>query len=262
MEGLEGLLAVAEALAVEAGKAALCHYDAPGPVEQKADSTPLTAADRAAHQVIAEGLSRVSPRLPLLSEESPPESVRDRRSWSRYWLVDPLDGTKEFLKRSGEFTVNIALVEDRAPVLGVVHAPVLAVTYSGGPKGAFVRRGGAAPVPIRTRRAPGAPVVLVSRDHAGPETEALLARIPGAVRKSAGSALKLGLIAEGTADLYPRPGTTMEWDTAAGQCVLEAAGGRVTDLAGAPLTYNKETLANPSFLAFGDPSAGWPERLR
>jgi 3'(2'), 5'-bisphosphate nucleotidase len=255
------LLDVALEVALAAGEAALQNRGAPA--EGKADGSPVTAADRAAHAAIVEGLARLTPGIPVLSEESPPEQVADRRSWERFWLVDPLDGTKEFLKRSGEFTVNVALVLGDEPVLGVVHVPEQDVTYSarlGG--GARVRRGSEPPAAIRVRAlAPGEVVVLASRDHAGPELEALLARVPGATRASAGSALKFGLLAEGRADLYVRTRPTMEWDTAAGQCVVEAAGGRVTDLSGRRLSYNKDSLVNPSFVAWGDAASDWPRRL-
>ncbi|HZU96853.1 MAG TPA: 3'(2'),5'-bisphosphate nucleotidase CysQ [Planctomycetota bacterium] len=255
------LLEVAFTLALEAGRAALRFYDGPVSVEHKSDGSPLTLADKAAHEAIASGLARATPGIPLLSEESPPESIASRRSWERFWLVDPLDGTKEFLKRSGEFTVNVALVERGAPVLGVVHVPVLGVTYTGANRAAHVHSRGAKR-PIRSRALPASEVVvLASRDHAGPELDAMLARVANVRRESAGSALKFGLLAEGRADLYARTRPTMEWDTAAGQAVLEAAGGKLTDLAGKALAYNKESLVNPSFVAWGDATFDWPRRL-
>lgn len=255
------LLDAALEVALAAGAAALRHQGAPA--EDKPDGSPVTAADRAAHAAIVEGLGRLTPELPVLSEESLPEHVAGRRSWPRFWLVDPLDGTKEFLKRSGEFTVNVALVAGSEPVLGVVHVPAQDVTYSARlGDGAQVRRGSQPPVAIRVRAlAPGTVLVLASRDHGGPELEAILARVPGASRASAGSALKFGLLAEGRADLYVRTRPTMEWDTAAGQCLLEAAGGRVTDLSGRRLSYNKASLVNPSFVAWGDTACDWPRRL-
>jgi 3'(2'), 5'-bisphosphate nucleotidase len=262
----ERLLETAIDLAVDAGRVVLRHYwdtvnRALVEVERKADGSPLTLADRDAHRTIAEGLARRAPGIPLLSEESAPDEVAGRRGWARFWLVDPLDGTKEFLKKSGEFTVNVALITDGAPALGVVHWPVGDTTYFASREGAFVRRGGSTR-PIHARPLPAGEVVVVaSRDHGGPELEALLARIPGARRTSAGSALKLALVAEGRADLYPRTQPTMEWDTAAGQCVLEAAGGRLTDFAGRKLSYNRENLVNPSFLAWGDDAVDWPRRL-
>jgi 3'(2'), 5'-bisphosphate nucleotidase len=255
------LLEVAFALALEAGRAALRFYAGPIDVERKSDGSPLTLADKAAHEAIASGLARETPGIPLLSEESSPESVAARRSWERFWLVDPLDGTKEFLKRSGEFTVNVALIERGAPVLGVLHVPVLGVTYTGASGAAHVHSGGAKR-PIRSRPLPAREVVvLASRDHAGPELDPMLARVANVRRESAGSALKFGLLAEGRADLYVRTRPTMEWDTAAGQAVLEAAGGKLTDLAGRRLSYNKESLVNPSFVGWGDAAVDWPGRL-
>jgi 3'(2'), 5'-bisphosphate nucleotidase len=260
--GSKTLLDVAVDLAVAAGRAVLDHY-AVTAFERKEDGSPLTLADRAAHRTIQEGLSRATPEIPLLSEESPPEEIARRREWTRFWLVDPLDGTKEFLKKSGEFTVNIALIEGGEPLLGVVHVPVSGLTYFAEKgRGAFVKAGDAAPRPIRTRAlAAEETLVLASRDHGGPALEAILARVPRARRSSAGSSLKFTLLAEAKADLYVRTGRTMEWDTAAGQCVVEAAGGRVTDFAGRRLVYNKESLANPEFLAWADAGVDWARQL-
>jgi 3'(2'), 5'-bisphosphate nucleotidase len=254
---------VAIDLAIAAGRAALRHYEGNVAFASKADGSPLTRADCESHKTIARGLSSLTPEIPLLSEESSPSEVHSRRSWTRFWLVDPLDGTKEFLKKTGEFTVNIALVEEGEPVLGVLHLPVTGVTYFASKTGgAHVLRGGG-PARLITARplVPHEVVVLASRDHAGPELEAILARVPRARREAAGSALKFGVLAEGGADLYVRTRPTMEWDTAAGQCVLEAAGGRVTDFSGRRLTYNKESLVNPPFVAWGDSGIDWPGRL-
>ncbi|WP_434379992.1 3'(2'),5'-bisphosphate nucleotidase CysQ [Melittangium boletus] len=246
-------------VAREAGRATLPFHRAPLAVERKADDSPVTAADRAAHTLIVEALQRLTPDLPVLSEESDAGAFAERRRWPTFWLVDPLDGTKEFIKGSGEFTVNIALLSGTEPVLGVVHVPVSGVTYWGarGP-GAFRLEPGQPPVALRTRPAdPERLVVVASRDHAGPRVEALLARLPTASTASLGSSLKFCLIAEGRADFYPRFQPTSEWDTAAAQAVLEAAGGAVTDTAGQRLAYNKDVLTNPSFLAFGDPRQDW-----
>jgi 3'(2'), 5'-bisphosphate nucleotidase len=173
--------------------------------------------------------------------------------------VDPLDGTKEFIKGTGEFTVNIALVSGAEPVLGVVHVPVTGVTYWGRQgAGAFMARADGAPVAIHTRPAPMERLVIVaSKDHAGPQVEAMLKRLPTASTANLGSSLKFCLVAEGKADFYPRLAPTCEWDTGAAQCVLEAAGGGVTDTEGRRLAYNKAELTNPSFLAFGDPRQDW-----
>ena len=246
-------------VAREAGRATLRFHGGPLTVERKGDDSPVTAADRAAHALIVEALRRLTPEVPVLSEEADEREWAARREWSTYWLVDPLDGTKEFIKGSGDFTVNIALISGMEPVLGVVHVPVTGVTYWGVKgRGAFRVDAGQAPVALRTRAAdPERLVIVASRDHAGPRVEALLARLPTASTASLGSSLKFCLLAEGRADFYPRFSPTSEWDTAAAQCVLEAAGGRVTDTAGRRLGYNKEQILNPSFLAFGDPGPDW-----
>ena len=244
------------ALALRAGEAILEIYgrgEGGVEVEVKEDRTPLTEADRAAHWVIEGGLRELTPGVPVVSEEGevpPADDLRD----APFWLVDPLDGTKEFLKRSGEFTVNIALIRDRRPVAGVVHAPALGRSWLGAVDGAVLRDGGASR-PLRVRQAdPNHLGIVASRDHAGPQVKALLANTPGAETMSRGSSLKFCLIAEGRADLYLRDGPTMEWDTGAAQAVLEAAGGRVSLLEGEPLRYSKPDLRNPQFLATGDTS--------
>ncbi|WP_025321932.1 3'(2'),5'-bisphosphate nucleotidase CysQ [Deferrisoma camini] len=244
------LLELAEAAAAEI----LRIYEGDIQVEEKGDRSPLTEADRAAHRVIAEGLARAFPDVPVLSEEGREIPYATRRAWSRFWLVDPLDGTKEFIKRNGEFTVNIALVEGGRPVLGVIHVPVQGRVYWGDvASGAWTRQAGGEPRPIRVRRPDPARglVVVQSRSHPSPETEAYLKGLPVAESIAAGSSLKLCAVAEGRADLYPRLGPTMEWDTAAGQAIVEAAGGRVETLDGEPLRYNKPDLRNPYFVAKG-----------
>ena len=255
----EALLSAVCDVAREAGAATLRFQGGPLAVERKGDDSPLTAADRAAHTLIVEALRRLTPELPVLSEESREQEVLHRRSWSTFWLVDPLDGTKEFIKGTGEFTVNIALISHGEPVLGVVHVPVTGVTYAGRQgAGAFRSKAGEERVALRTRPADMERLVIVaSKDHAGPRVEALLRRLPTASTTSLGSSLKFCLIAEGQADFYPRLAPTCEWDTAAAQCVLEAAGGAVTDTGGRRLVYNKENILNPSFLAFGDPGHDW-----
>jgi 3'(2'), 5'-bisphosphate nucleotidase len=255
----EALVSAVCEVSREAGRATLQFYGSPLAVERKGDDSPLTAADRAAHTLILEALRRLTPGIPVLSEESSELEVAERRKWDTFWLVDPLDGTKEFIKGTGEFTVNIALVSGSEPVLGVVHVPVTGVTYWGRKGvGAFMAQAGQAPVAIRTRPANLERLVIVaSKDHAGPQVEALLERLTTASTANLGSSLKFCLVAEGRADFYPRLQPTCEWDTGAAQCVLEAAGGAVTDTEGRPLAYNKEQLLNPSFLAFGDPRQDW-----
>jgi 3'(2'), 5'-bisphosphate nucleotidase len=248
---MEGMMQDIIALARSAGREILAVYDGAEMQQQdKSDGSPLTAADLASHHAIVAGLERLTPELPILSEESAAEDYEVRRQWRKFWLVDPLDGTKEFIKRNGEFTVNIALIEDGVPVMGVVHAPVLGVTYyAERGRGAFMQRGDAPATPIRAvLHAAGEPVkVVASRSHSDERTSALLARLGQHECVSMGSSLKLCLVAEGAAHLYPRLGPTMEWDTAAAHAVVNEAGGMVVDSAGDPLRYNKSDLHNPEF---------------
>jgi 3'(2'), 5'-bisphosphate nucleotidase len=229
-------------------------------VARKSDDSPLTEADQVAHGIITRALAELDGSLPILSEESQPAEHATRRTWRRYWLVDPLDGTKEFLKRNGEFTVNIALVDGQRAVLGAVYAPVLDRMYSGlVGLGAWRSDAGGAPHSIAVRAAAAVPLRVVgSRSHPSPELEAYLAGLPEHEITDMGSSLKICLVAEGVADVYPRLGPTSEWDTAAAQAILESAGGRMIDLAGRPLRYNsKDDLLNPHFLAFGDQQRDW-----
>jgi 3'(2'), 5'-bisphosphate nucleotidase len=252
---------VLEAVAA-AGTAILEVYATAHEVEYKADDSPLTRADRAAHEILAAWLEAIAPQIPLLSEEgeaSHPRGVRG--AWRELWLVDPLDGTKEFINRNGEFTVNVALVRDHRPVLGVVAAPALGLAYySAVGVGAFRRREGGPVETIRARRAADPLVVVGSRSHRGDSLDAVLARLGAHELRPMGSALKFCLVAEGSADFYPRLGPTSEWDTAAAQAVLETAGGAVTTLDGAPLRYNeRDTLLNPHFMAYGEDSRRWSD---
>jgi 3'(2'), 5'-bisphosphate nucleotidase len=248
------------ALSREAGRRILKIYHSDFRVGFKDDRSPLTAADLAAHHCLVEGLNRLRPVYPVLSEESGNVSVEDRRAWETYWLIDPLDGTREFIKRNGEFTVNVALVHQGRAVLGVVYAPVLDVCYFASEHcGAFkqVDDGDCQVIEV-CMRSPEKPRVVGSRSHRTLELETYLTRLGGCDLVSVGSSLKFCLVADGSADLYPRLGLTSEWDTAAAQCIVEAAGGRVTDLSGHTLEYNgRSTLLNPYFLAFGDSSRDW-----
>ena len=216
----------------------------------KADESPLTLADLASHHTIVAGLREITPDYPILSEEDADIPFAVRQSWPRFWLVDPLDGTKEFIKRNGEFTVNIALIESGRPVLGVVYAPVLDVCYLGAEGvGAFVRRGDAPLQPISMKNPAAGSLlrVVASRSHGDVRTAALLQSLGEHQSLSMGSSLKLCLVAECAADFYPRLGPTMEWDTAAAHAVVAAAGGVVCDIAGRSLGYNKADLHNPEF---------------
>lgn len=251
---LSALLPAVARLSRDAGNVVMEVYESDFAVHRKADDSPVTAADQRAEDVILEGLRRLTPEVPVISEEAAaagelPE-VHDL-----FWLVDPLDGTKEFVRRTGEFTVNIALVRHGLPILGVVHAPALARSFAAaGPGTAMQQSGEAPPEAIHVRRIPCEGLtVLTSRSHgAGPELDAWLARQHVAGRVTAGSSLKFCLIAAGEGDVYPRFGPTSEWDTAAGQAVLMAAGGKVVEAAdGTPLSYGKAGFRNPDFIAWG-----------
>jgi 3'(2'), 5'-bisphosphate nucleotidase len=246
------MLEVARRAALAAGEAILDVYATAFDVQQKTDNTPVTEADLAAERVIVAMLTEAFPDIPIASEEL--VEAEGLPPWAaRFWAVDPLDGTKEFVARNGEFAVNIALIENGVPLLGVVHGPALGITYAAcGPGTATRQNGGgpAEPIRARTPHADGL-VVIHSRSHENSRRLAeFLQGYQVRERKKCGSALKFGVIAAGEADLYPRFGSTMEWDTAAGQAILEAAGGRVETLAGKPLTYGKPGLKNDGFLAW------------
>ena len=245
-------------IAREAGNAILEIYgqdgDGPMDVTLKDDASPLTRADLASHRLITDALRALTPTVPILSEEAASDAPYPvRRSWTRFWLVDPLDGTKEFIKRNGEFTVNIALIDQGAPILGVVHAPALDLLYAATRGTRPGRSEGGRPFqPIQAATTPHDPLrVVASRSHAGPETERFLAALRTRHTLevvSTGSALKICQVADGTADLYPRLGPTMEWDTAAAHAVATQAGAHVVAIDGTPLAYNKPDLHNPHFL--------------
>ncbi|PRD18721.1 UNVERIFIED_CONTAM: cysC [Trichonephila clavipes] len=252
------------AIAEQAGSIVMSVYERPLVVEHKGDDSPLTEADLRSHEHIVTALRAAYPDIPVLSEESSPADAEARMTWREYWLIDPLDGTKEFIKRNGEFTVNIALVRDGMPVAGVVHAPALGLTYWGEQgAGAYKREAGAEARAIQVAQPPCEPGewrVVGSRSHASPEFEQFMRSLPDSRLVSMGSSLKLCLVAEGAADLYPRLGPTSEWDTAAAQAVVEAAGGHV-------LTYptlrpmrcnqNPASLLNPHFIVCARPHRYW-----
>jgi len=236
-------------LAREAGEAIMQVYDGNSPIDvnRKTDDSPVTAADIAAHKVIVKGLQALTPDIPVLSEEAPP-AWDVRQHWQRYWLVDPLDGTKEFIKRNGEFTVNIALIEEGKPVLGVVYAPVLKVMYSAAEGKAWKAENNIRnPIQVREARPPR---VVISRSHAANDTELkeYLEQMGEHQTTAIGSSLKFCLVAEGEAQLYPRFGPTSVWDTAAGHAVAVAAGAHVHDWQGKTLDYTpRESFLNPGF---------------
>ncbi|WP_109124568.1 3'(2'),5'-bisphosphate nucleotidase CysQ [Dyella sp. C11] len=260
------LLQQIAAIARDAGEAILVVYGEDFEVERKQDHSPVTAADLAAQRVITAGLAKLDDVLPVISEEARAAPWSQRRDWDRYWLVDPLDGTREFIKRNGEFTVNIALIDNHQPVLGVVLAPVTGELYAAARgEGAWMQRqAGDAWQRITTRKLTQPATVAGSRSH-GASGAALLGQLIGDDYASMplGSSLKFCLVARGDADVYLRRGATSEWDTAAAQSVLEEAGGAVLDLAGEPLRYNRgESLINPEFIAIGDASIDWKARLQ
>lgn len=247
---LEQIVAIAE----QAGAAILALYNQPQQVTIKADDSPVTAADLAAHQLIAQGLSQLDEHYPLLSEENADIAWAERSGWPRYWLVDPLDGTKEYIKRNGEFTVNIALIEHGKPVLAVVHAPVLATTYAAAQDvGAWKSSQGNSATrhwqPLAVSQAQSPVRIVGSRSHPSLELANYVQRFSAVSHVAVGSSLKFCLVAEGLADCYPRLGPTSEWDTAAGHCIAEQAGATVRQLDGAELRYNqKSALLNPHFV--------------
>lgn len=250
-------------IACDAAAAILAVYAEDFDVQHKADHSPLTRADLAAHRVIADGLRRITPDVPLLSEEGAATPWATRQEWHTYWLVDPLDGTREFVKRNGEFTVNIALVQDHRPVFGVIQAPVTGTVWHAEAGRTALRRDGQTDRELRVRMPATAPLrVAASRSHRDPRTEAVLAQLPGCQEVALGSSLKFCHIAEGQLDVYPRFGPTSEWDTAAGQCILEAAGGALLAPDGRAFRYNRrESLLNGDFIALGDPSLPWRDWL-
>jgi len=240
-------------LAKEAGKAILEVYGTEFNVERKEDRSPLTEADIRSHQIITRALAERYPQIPVLSEEGGEIDYSIRSAWSRFWLVDPLDGTKEFVKRNGEFTVNIALVEKDRPVWGVIYIPVTDACYVADVnKGAWrLDNGKHSTLSVKAPRNESIRVVK-SRSHPSPQLEEVLQLLPKHEVITRGSALKFCAVAAGEADFYPRFGPTWEWDTAAGQAIVTAAGGVVVDFDGLPLTYNKSSLINGPFLVSSD----------
>ena len=257
---LKDLIEPIVALAADAGDAILEVYATDFDVQSKSDESPLTQADLASNNRIIAGLEKLTPDIPIISEEIGLPSFAERSAWQRYWLIDPLDGTKEFVNRNGEFTVNIALIDNKRAVLGVVHVPVHEKTYIGCEGyGAELRDGDDAPRPIRVAAHSSHPVRVVgSRSHRGASLDAYLQQIGTHDMVPMGSSLKFCVVAEGDADIYPRLGLTSEWDTAAAQAVVEQAGGKVLQWDGMPLLYNdKEDILNPFFIVIGAADRDW-----
>tara|TARA_B100000315_G_scaffold33171_1_gene27842 strand:- start:10778 stop:11593 length:816 start_codon:yes stop_codon:yes gene_type:complete len=262
----EALLGTAITISEEAGKAIMDIYSrADVETTYKNGGSPLTLADMASHNIILEQLKKKTPDIPVLSEESENIPYHTRKSWKTFWLVDPLDGTKEFLNKNGEFTVNVALIECGKTVLGVVHAPVLRTSYYGSAgKGAFKKICADDEKPSKIHVSEyhtGRLKIVASRSHSNKMLESFKRNVGDVEFTSMGSSLKLCLVAEGKAHLYPRLGPTMEWDTAAAQCIVESAGGTVTDLCKQTLNYNKPNLLNPFFMVSGTPPFPWWEYI-
>ena len=263
-QDLASLIQPVTDIAVRAGEKILEIYETDFEVETKDDQSPLTTADKASHNTIVAALAELTPDIPILSEESDAITWEERSQWQEYWLIDPLDGTKEFIKKNGEFTVNIALIQGHQAVMGVVHVPVKNRSFYGFQGGgAFERTPEGETKAISVTLAAEQPVRVVgSRSHRGELVDAYLEKLGEHVIVSMGSSLKLCLVATGEADVYPRLGLTSEWDTAAAQAVVECAGGKVVQTSGEPLMYNaKEDILNPYFLVYGDQDRDWTSYL-
>lgn len=249
----------------QAGDKILEIYETNFSVTNKDDNSPLTAADMVAHKTICASLNTLTPGIPILSEESSKISFDERKKWNQYWLVDPLDGTREFIKRNGEFSVNIALIEEHRSILGVIHIPVSGDSYTAALNNGSYKHeqdGNSTKIFVKQTE-PNHIIVAGSRSHGGEKLKAFIASLENPEVLSIGSSLKFCLVAEGKADIYPRFGPTSEWDTAAAQCIVEEAGGIVVDTQFNQLQYNtKESLLNPSFLVIADKSFNWHQYLR
>lgn len=239
-------------IAVDAGEAILVVYNNPQEaslVKLKTDESPLTLADEASHLIIEQGLQTLTPAIPILSEEGAAIPYEDRQGWEYFWCVDPLDGTKEFIHRNGEFTVNIALIHKNTPVLGVIYVPVTGNLYYGGLEiGSFKRTVTGETQNLKVQADVPEWIAIGSRSHASPDEEAVLKNYPVVKSISAGSSLKFCYVAEGKAHIYYRHGPTMEWDTAAGQAIVTGSGGKLTMPNGEPFVYNKPSLLNSGFI--------------
>lgn len=248
-------------IAKQAGAEIMKIYAEGFEIQEKKDHSPLTTADLASHTLIVEKLEELTPDIPILSEESVSISFTERSSWKNYWLIDPLDGTREFIKRNGEFTVNIALITEHSSSLGVVYIPVQDVCYfASRNQGAFKQNQNSTAeiISSRTSSPDSKPTICGSRSHAGKSLQALQNKIGQFDLISMGSSIKMCLVAEGIADIYPRFGPTSEWDTAAAHCVVNEAGGEIVNMDLQTLPYNtKDSLLNPSFLAIGDMNNQW-----
>ena len=253
------LLDQLNALARVAGEKILAIYDTHFDVTHKADNSPLTDADLASHHTIVDALTQLTPDIPILSEESATIAFSERTNWHRYWLIDPLDGTKEFVKRNGEFTVNIALIEQHEPVLGIVYCPVKDILYTAGKGLGAFKQDAHGKHAIHVSQTLNTPIRVVgSRSHGGDQLADIFGAIGPYELITLGSSLKICLVAEGMADIYPRLGPTSEWDTAAAHAIVLEAGGALTQTDQSALRYNtKDSLLNPYFLVYGDHHIPW-----
>ncbi|MBK8452298.1 MAG: 3'(2'),5'-bisphosphate nucleotidase CysQ [Thiofilum sp.] len=260
---LETLSHTVSQIAIEAGEKILAIYNqADFNVDSKSDNSPLTAADLASHHHIVDSLKQLTPDYPILSEESAQIPFTEREQWSTYWLVDPLDGTREFIKRNDQFAILIALIHEHEPVLGVVYAPALQELWLASLGNGAYKLEGDDLVPIYTRPLANPPVIIGSSSHRDEFMPAFLANVGAHEYQTAGSIIKACRVAEGGADLYPRLGLTSEWDTAAAQIIVNEAGGHVVTTANEPLLYNtKESLLNPHFFVMGSDFHDWSQYL-
>jgi 3'(2'), 5'-bisphosphate nucleotidase len=264
MKDAHDLLSEVKLLSIKAGEAILTFYQAEFEVKHKADQTPVTAADIAAHDIIVAGLQQLTPDIPVLSEESTAIDFSVRSSWDRYWLVDPLDGTKEFVKGNSGFSVNIALIDKHMSILGVIYCPVdESIYFAVKNVGAFKAEKNQPETAINVSKMMAKNIRIAgSRSHIGPSCQDFLGNFKRYRLIRVGSSLKSCLVAEGLADVYPRFGPTSEWDTAAAQCIVEEAGGMLVDINMQPLRYNtKDSLLNPYFIVVGDKDVDWPSYL-
>lgn len=246
-------------IAKKAGQAIMEFYKKEHAVDIKDDNSPVTAADRAAHKIIMQGLKEKYGDIPCISEEGNMPSYSERRDWNYFWLVDPLDGTKEFIGRRDDFTVNIALIDGDRPVIGVIYVPAKGLLYyASKDSGAWKAEdhGEASRISVRKSAPSDGLIVVGSRLHSSKDEEQFVSRLHVKEKKSYGSSLKFCAVAEGAADIYPRFNPTMEWDTAAGQCIVETAGGTVVDISGQRFKYNKPSLKNESFIVFAQSDLG------
>ena len=252
-------------IARDAGKAILEIYEAGFGIEEKEDKSPITDADMASHHLIMERLGALTPDIPILSEESPKPPFEERASWETYWLVDPLDGTREFIKRNGEFTVNIALIHQHRSIIGVINVPVPNVDYYGWQDGGSFKAengGEANSISVKKISSDEKLTIVGSRSHGSVMLQQYMAKLGEVETLRMGSSLKFCLVAEGRADLYPRLSLTSEWDSAAAHCIVEQAGGYITRTDMSPLEYNtRDSLTNPFFFVFGDDSHDWSQYL-